>query len=144
MKEVALETRDCEFRAYSYVPAARTALVAGAVASLPLPRKLAARALGSALKAGSLPVGGFVVVQACGSRTNRPSVLTVQVAFEKGQGYRITGLVAATAARLIADGDVRHGVHYLFDAVNAARFLAELGRAGVTVAETGTGPFVKP
>jgi hypothetical protein len=80
-----------------------------------------------------LPVGGFSVVEIKGRSEAREVTDRYQVTFEKGRGYWINGVVAATVARLIADGGtVKAGVHFLMEAVDPVAFMQELRKAGVS------------
>lgn len=127
--------RDCAFSSYSYLPRFRTALVGAAVALLPLPESLQVRLLRGALRAESLPVGGFAVAQVRGQKDGSAVLLSAQVTFDRDRGYWLNGLVAATMARYVADGKVRPGLRYLAEAVDAAGFVATLKSAGVQQTE---------
>jgi len=85
---------------------------------------------------GTVSVGGFVVTQALGSSQGRKVLFTAQVVYEKHRAYWITGLIAATVARLISQGQgVRAGVHFLTEALNPVGLITELRRAGVDQTE---------
>jgi len=132
LDDLGRRLNDCDFFTYSYLPSVRTALAAVLVALLPLPRGLAVRLLLRSFPKDHLPVGGFVVVQALGSSQGRKSTFTAQVVYDKHREYWINGVVAATVARLISEGQgVRRGVNFLADAVDPVAFMAELRKAGV-------------
>jgi hypothetical protein len=121
---------------YTYLPGFRVGLAAALVALLPLPHGLSVRLLQRAFRRTSLPVGGFVVARALGNSQGRRLALTAEVLYDKGREYGINGLVAATVARLISEGNgVRPGVHFLADAVDPIAFMAELRRGGVELNE---------
>jgi saccharopine dehydrogenase-like NADP-dependent oxidoreductase len=122
---------------YTYLPGLRAALTAALAAFLPLPNGLSARLLQRALRESSLPVGGFVVAKVQGRSQGRQVTLNSQILYDQDRGYWINGLVAATVARLIAEGKgVQPGVHFLAEAVDPIPFLAELRTAGVEQSET--------
>jgi hypothetical protein len=84
-----------------------------------------------------LPVGGFVVARVVGSSEGRRLALTVEVVYDKQREYGINGLVAATVARLVSEGrGVERGLHFLADAVDPIRFMAELQGAGLEPGES--------
>jgi hypothetical protein len=121
---------------YTYLPGIRVALTAAVAALLPLPNALCTRLLRSAFRRSSLPVGGFVVGKVVGSSQGRRVALTAEIVYDKDREYGINGLVAATVARLIAEGKgVRPGVHFLADAVEPIAFMAELRKGGIEVSE---------
>jgi saccharopine dehydrogenase (NAD+, L-lysine forming) len=130
---------DCDVYTYAYVPSTRAAIVAVAIALLPLPERFALRLLGDVLRRHDLPVGGFVATHVLGQCKGRPCVLRVQLTYAQQREYWINGLVPAIVARSIAEGRiVRPGVHFLADAVDPGLFVDELRRAGVVLTETFT------
>ncbi len=123
----------CDARAYTYLPSRRAALAGSLIAVLKLPDILAAWLFRPALLAPGLPVGGFAVVQIQGRSNGTVLSHRHQVTFERGREYWMNGVVAASAARLIADHrEVKTGVHFLFEAVDPISFMEALRRAGVT------------
>jgi len=68
--------------------------------------------------------------------------LTVQLVYRERRDYWIHGLALATVARLLFENKgseckgVRHGVHFLADAVDPIAFMAELRKSGVEQTET--------
>jgi len=134
--EMGRRLNDCDVFTYAYVPGFHTAMAGSLVALLPLPEGLAVRLLGNAWRRNRLPVGGFVVARILGRAQGRSVELTAQIVFEKGQDYWINGLVMASIARMVAEGNgVRTGVRFLSDAVAPAAFMSELRKAGVEEAE---------
>jgi hypothetical protein len=130
--EVGRRFNEGEVFLYSYLPSFRVALAAALAALLPLPNGLSVRLLRSAFRRCSLPVGGFVVARVLGSSQDRRLSLTAEVVFDRQRGYWVNGLVAATVARLAAEGyGVRPGDHFLADAVDPIAFMAELRRGGI-------------
>ncbi|MBZ5682756.1 MAG: saccharopine dehydrogenase NADP-binding domain-containing protein [Acidobacteriia bacterium] len=133
MAELMSRFKDCDVRAYSYLPSRRTAIAGSLIALLPMPVDLAVRILRPALHGQSLPVGGFNVVEIQGRCGSREVAHRHRLTFERDREYWINAVVAATVARLISDGrGVKPGVHFLVDAVDPIAFIEELRRAGVT------------
>lgn len=129
--------KNCDGRAYTYLPRRRTALAASLIALVPLPTQYAIRVVRAALLADFLPVGGFSVVEIQGKSNAREVTHRYQVTFEKGCEYWINGVVAATIARLILEGgSVKTGVHYLTDAVDPVTFMQALRKVGVSHIES--------
>jgi len=125
--------KNCDGRAYTYLASRRTAVVGSLIALLPFSRDFAIRTIGPALHAESLPVGGFSVVEIQGRSEDREVLHRYQVMFERGRGYWMTALVAATVARLISEGgQVNTGVHFLVDAVDPVTLMQELRKVGVS------------
>lgn len=137
MAELLSRFRGCDGRAYSYLPGRWTAVAGSLVALLPMPLGLAAWIVRSALRARSLPVGGFNVVDVRGRCGPQEVLHRHQVTFARGREYWMNGVVAATVARLICEGrGVKAGVHFLAEAVDPLTFVEELHTAGVTVTQS--------
>jgi hypothetical protein len=137
MAELIGRFKDCDGRAYTYLPNRRTAVVGSLIALLPLPRDFAMRRMRPALRAESLPVGGFSVVEIHGRSDAREVSHRYQVTFERGREYWMNAVVAATVARLISEGrGVNNGVHFLMDAVDPVTFMEELRKVGVSQTES--------
>ena len=137
MAELIGRFKDCDGRAYTYLPNRRTAVVGSLIALLPLPRDFAMRRVRPALRAESLPVGGFSVVEIHGRSDAREVSHRYQVTFERGREYWMNAVVAATVARLISEGrGVNNGVHFLMDAVHPVTFMEELRKVGVSQTES--------
>jgi hypothetical protein len=134
--EIGHRFNDGEVFLHSYLPGFRVALAAALAALLPLPNGLSVRLLRGAFRRASLPVGGFVVAKALGRSQGRRLALTAEIVYDKGRDYWINGLVVATAARLLSEGQgVRPGAHFLSDAVDPLAFMAELRKGGVEQSE---------
>jgi hypothetical protein len=132
LDEIGGRLKHCDFITYSYVPSFQVALAGTLVALLPLSEKLGVRLLQNAFREVSLRVGGFVIVHVLGSSQGRKLAMSAEIVYDKHCDYWMNGVVAATAARKIADGSsVKPGVHNLADAVDAVAFMAELRRKGV-------------
>jgi hypothetical protein len=117
---------------YTYLPGYRVALAAALVAWLPLPQGLGVRLLRGAFRRTTLPVGGFVVARVLGALHGRRLALTAEIVYDRHREYWINGLVLATVARILSEGQgVRPGVHFLADAVDQVAFMAELRKGGV-------------
>lgn len=137
MAELMGRFKDCDGRAYTYLPSRRTAVVGSLIALLPLPRGFAIRRMRPALRAESLPVGGFSVVEIQGRSNAQEVSHRYQVTFERGREYWMNAVVAATVARLISEGrGVNNGVHFLMDAVDPVTFMEELRKVGVSQTES--------
>lgn len=107
------------------------------IALLPIPTDLAVWILRSALRARSLPIGGFNVVEIRGRRGPHDVSHRHQLTFERGREYWMNAVVAATVARLISENrGVKAGVHFLVNAVDPIAFVEELRKAGVTVTQS--------
>ncbi len=127
----------CDVRAFTYLPSRRTAIVGSLIALLPMPIELAVSILRPALRAQSLPVGGFNVVEIRGRCGPHDVLHRHQLIFERGREYWMNAVVAATVARLISEGrGVKAGVHFLVDAVDPITFATELQTVGVTVKQS--------
>jgi hypothetical protein len=127
---------DCTFFPYAYLPSLRVALTAALVMLLPLPNRWSVRLLQQAYRKVRLPIGGFVVVQVQGHSQGRRSRFTAQIVYDRHRDSWINGLVVATAARRVAEGQgVRPGVHFLADGVDPITFMAELRKGGVEQTE---------
>ena len=136
LDEIGARLHHCDFFTYSYVPSIRVGLAGALVALLPLSEKMGVRLLQNAYRKVPLRVGGFVVVRVLGSSQGRKLALSAEIAYEKHRDYWINGLVAATVARKIADGnDVKPGVRNLADAVDSVAFMAELRKKGLEQTE---------
>jgi hypothetical protein len=132
LDEMAAILKDCDVVTYSYMPGVRAALAAAAVAIFPMPEALAVRLLQWALRRDTLPFGGFVAVEVAGLFQGRARKVSVETVYDKLRDYWTNALVAATVARMIAEGKgARTGVHFLASAVNPTAFVAELSRAGL-------------
>jgi hypothetical protein len=133
MAELMARLKGCDGRAYTYLPDLGTAVVGSLVALLPLPEGFAMRRMRAALRAESLPVGGFSAIEIQGRSEGREVSHCYQVTFERGREYWMNAVVAATVARLISeDGGVKTGVHFLTDAVDPLTFMRELRKVGVS------------
>ena len=74
--------------------------------------------------------GGFIVATVNGQSQGKKQKLTVSL-FER-RHYWLTGVVPATAARMILENKISAtGCHYLGEAVNAVDFMQELAKVGV-------------
>ena len=131
LSEIGVRLNDCSFAAYACVPGPRIALAGALIAVLPLSDGLGARLLRNGFRKDHLPMGGFVVCRILGHSQGRQSTLTAQTVYEEARAYWITGLVAATAARMISEAKaVRRGVNFLVSAVDPSEFIRELQKAG--------------
>jgi len=136
LDELGRRLTGCDFFSYSYVSGLRSAFAAILLAAVPLPEALAVRLLRNVFRRNRFPVGGFVVVRVVGSARGRRTAFNTQIVFDKGQDYWLTAVPLAVVARMIAaNSGVRAGVHYLADAVEPGRFMAELRSAGVQQTE---------
>jgi Saccharopine dehydrogenase NADP binding domain len=125
-----------DWRAYTYLPSRRAAIVGSLIALLPFPRDFAIRSMRQSLLAESLPIGGFSLVEIQGRSDASEVSRRYQVRFETGREYWMNAIVAATVARLISEGKgVNNGVHFLMDAVDPVTFMEELRKAGVSQTE---------
>lgn len=130
---IASEMGMCDARAYTYLPSRRTAAVGSLIALLPLPPKFAVTMVRQALRAPSLGIGGFSVVEVNGRQGTRAVSHRHQVTFDTGCEYWMSSVVAATVARLISEGRaIKPGVHFLVGAVDPLSLMEELLEAGVT------------
>ena len=137
MAELIGRFKGCDGRAYTYLPSRRTAVVGTLIALRLLPTDFAIQRIQRALLAESLPIGGFSIVEIQGRSEARDVLCRFQVTFERGCGYWMNAVVAATVARLISEGrGVNAGVHFLMDAVDPVAFMEELRKAGVSVIES--------
>jgi hypothetical protein len=135
--EIGQQLNDADVFFYSCVPSVRVALTAALVALLRLPMGLSVRLLQSAFRGASLPFGGLVVARVVGSSQGRRLGWNAEIIYDRHREYWINGLVAATVARLIAEGQgAQPGVHYLTGAVEPIAFLGELRKHGVEVTES--------
>ncbi len=74
--------------------------------------------------------GGFIIVIIKGKKQHKEQKMIVTL-FER-RHYWLTGIVPATAARMILENKISTtGCHYLGDAVDATDFMAELAKVGV-------------
>jgi saccharopine dehydrogenase (NAD+, L-lysine forming) len=129
---------DCDFFTYSYVPGFQNVMAAMMIALLPLGEARAVRMLRNVFRRNRLPVAGFVIAEARGSAKGRKSTFTGRIVFKEHDDYWINGIVPATVARLIAEGNgVQPGVHFLSAAVDPIAFMAKLRESGVQQVETG-------
>lgn len=135
MQEVGRGLRECDVFSYIYVSGLRTVAATMLMAALPLPNRIGIRMFRNIFRRNRFPVGGFVVAQALGQAAESRQALTVRVTFEPGQDYWIHGLAMATAARVVANGEARAGVHYLADAVDPVMFVAAMKKAGIRESE---------
>jgi saccharopine dehydrogenase-like NADP-dependent oxidoreductase len=96
------------------------------------PEKAARRLRRAWVKAGeSLGEDGIVVAEAAGEKQGRDA--RVRISFYTKESYFVTGAPAALSVRAILEDWVRKkGLNVLCDAVDSARFLAELAKSGVT------------
>jgi len=127
---------------YTYLSGFRTAMAATLMALVPLPEGLGVRLVRNVFRRNRMPVDGFVAAQILGRSQGRRMTLTVQLVYRERRDYWIHGLALATVARLIFENKgseckgVRHGVHFLADAVDPIAFMAELRKSGVEQTET--------
>lgn len=136
LSEIGVRLNDCDFAAYGCVAGPRIALAAALVAVLPLSHDFGARLLRNAFRKNHLPMGGFVVCRVSGDSQGRHSTLTTQTVYEEQRAYWITGVVTATAARMISEGKaVKRGVNFLASAVDPSEFMTELQKAGLIQTE---------
>ncbi|HYL45616.1 MAG TPA: saccharopine dehydrogenase NADP-binding domain-containing protein [Candidatus Limnocylindrales bacterium] len=136
MDEAAMSMKHCDVFTYSYVPSARAALAVSLFALLPLSEQQGVRLLRWGLQEVPLQVGGVVAARVLGKSEGRKLALTAEIVYEKHRDYWVNALVAATVARMIADGNgVKAGVNNLADAVDPASFLAELRNKGLEQTE---------
>ena len=136
LSEIGVRLNDCSFAAYACVPGPRIALAGALIAVLPLSDDFGARLLRNGFRKDHLPMGGFVVCRVLGHSQGRQSTLAAQTVYEEARAYWITGLVAATAARMISKGKaVRRGVNFLVSAVDPSEFMGELQKAGLIQTE---------
>ena len=125
---------DCEVRGYVMVASGKTVLAGMAAIFLPLSMSPAARLLGWGMRADSLPVGGFIVVEVEGEKEGRAVSDVVRMSYEQHRDYWMNALVVSTVARLITAGDrIKRGVNFLFGAVDPAFFVSELSRNGLKI-----------
>lgn len=131
---ISREFAGCNACVYTYLPARSTAAIGSLIALLPIPSNLALRMLRRALRAPSLSVGGFSIVEIRGSRGAAPVLHRHGLTFDKQGEYWMSGVVAATVARLILQGQiVKPGVHFLAGAVDPLAFVQELRLSGVAL-----------
>jgi len=135
LSEIGSRLNDCTLSAYACVPGLRTMVASSLISLFPISEKRAGRLLQNSFRKNRLPVGGFVVVQVQGSSQGRKRSLRVQLIYKDGKEYWINGVVPATVARMISDGQVQPGLNYLASAVDPLCFVAELRLAGVELAE---------
>ena len=136
LSEIGVRLNDCTFAAYGCVPGPRIALAGALIGVLPLSDDFGARLLRKGFRKDQLPMGGFVVCRVFGHSQERQSTFTTQTVYEEARAYWITGLVTATAARMISEGKaVRRGVNFLVGAVDPREFMTELKKAGLIQTE---------
>ncbi len=135
LSEVGARLTGCTLSFYGCLPGWRTAVASTLVALLPVSDKLGGRLLRSAFRKDPLPVGGFITIFVEGLSQGRRQVLKVQITFQDGREYWVNGLVPATVARMINEGRVQAGVHFLASAVDPVAFVAELRKAGIELTE---------
>jgi hypothetical protein len=139
LREVGGRLRDYDVSAYTYLSGFRTIVASTLMALAPLPEALGVRLLRNVFRRNRLPVDGFVVAQILGRSQGRKLALSVQLVYKDRRDYWIHGLVLATVARTISQGNgVRAGVHFLADAVDPIAFMGELRKAGVEQTENVT------
>lgn len=132
LNEMGRQLVDCDVFIYSYLSGFRTVAAAILLALLPLPEGLGVRLVRNMFRRNRLPVDGFAVGEVLGRSQGRRFALTAQIVYKERRDYWINGLVPALVARLISEGkSVRPGVHFLFEAVDPIKFMAELKKAGV-------------
>jgi hypothetical protein len=134
--EIARRLDDGEVWFYTYLPSFRVALAAASTALLPLPHSWSVRLLQSAFQRNSLSVGGFVVARVVGRSPRGRLALTAEIIYNRQRAYWVNGLVMATVARLMNEGQgVQPGVHFLSNAVDPIAFMAELQKGGIELSE---------
>ncbi|HKD81562.1 MAG TPA: saccharopine dehydrogenase NADP-binding domain-containing protein [Candidatus Angelobacter sp.] len=134
---IGRQLADCDVFTYSYLSGFRTAAAAVLIALLPLPERFSVRLVRNMFRRNRLPVDGFALAQVNGLSQGRRYVFTAQVAYRDRRDYWINGLVPAITARMIAERrHIRHGVHFLGNAVDPITFMAELKKAGVEQTES--------
>ena len=107
------------------------------MALVPLPDGLSVRLFRGVFRRNRLPADGFVVSQILGRSQGHRIALTAQIVYKGRRDYWIHGLVLATVARAISEGNgISAGIHFLADAVDPIAFMAELRKAGVEQTET--------
>jgi Saccharopine dehydrogenase NADP binding domain len=136
LDEIARQLADCDVFIYSYLSGLRNAAAWMLVAKLPLPEGVGVRLLRNMFRRNRLPVDGFAVAEVLGRSQGRRVALKAQIVFRERRDYWMNGLVPATVARMIVQGNsVRSGVHFLADAVDPIIFMAELKKAGAEQTE---------
>jgi len=135
LSEIGARLTDCTLSAYGCLPGWRTAVASTLIALFPISDNLGGRLLRNAFRKNRLPIGGFVVVQVEGRSQGRKQALRTQIVYQDGREYWINGLVPATVARMISEGRVQAGVHFLASAVDPLVFIGQLLKAGVDQTE---------
>jgi len=140
LAEVGRRLNGCDVFTYTYLSGLRTVLATTLIALVPLPEQLGVRLLRNVFRRNRLPgADGFVAVHILGSSRGRRLALKFQVSYRDRRDYWIHGLVLATVARMVSQGQViKAGVHFLADAVNPGSFMAELRKAGIEQTETSS------
>ena len=137
LREVGRRIKDFDVFTYSYLAGLRNALAPMLVALAPLPERWSVGLLRNVFRRNRLPVDGFVAVQILGCSQGRQLAMNFRIVYRDRRDYWINGLVLATAARIVSEGEgVRAGVHFLADAVDPIAFMTELRKAGVEQVET--------
>lgn len=136
LADVSKSMKGCDVRGYVFVAGARTMLTGIAAMLLPLSMSSAARLLGWGMRADSLPVGGFIVVEVEGEKNGNATSQTIKMNYEQHRGYWMNALVVSTVARLISVGNkVMPGVNFLAGAIDPTFFVSELSRNGLKISD---------
>jgi hypothetical protein len=136
LSEVGRRLNNYDVFAYAYLSGFRTIMAITLMALLPLPEALSVRLFRNVFRRNRLPVDGFVVAQILGRSQGRRLALTAQIIYKERRDYWIHGLVLATVARTISEGNgIRAGIHFLADAVDPIAFMTELRKARVEQTE---------
>src|SRR5208282_448468 len=136
LAEVGRRLKDCDFFICPYLSGIRSAIATTLMALVPLPERLSLRLIRNVFRRNRLPVDGFVAARILGRSHGRKQALTVQVVYKDRRDYWIHGLMMATVARKVSEGNgIRPGVHFLADAVDPIPFMADLRNAGVELLE---------
>jgi len=135
LSEIGARLGDCTLSFYGCLPGWRTMVASTLIASLPISDKLGGRLLRHAFRKDSFPVGGFITIFVEGHSQGHKQALKVRLIYEDGREYWVNGLAPATVARMIAEGRVQAGVHFLASAVDPVAFVEELRSAGIDLTE---------
>jgi saccharopine dehydrogenase (NAD+, L-lysine forming) len=135
--ELGRRLDDCDVRSYSYLSGWRSVIDATIMATLPLPESMGVRLLRGVFRRNSALAGGFAAAHVIGRFEGRRVKLATRISFESGRDYWVNAVALATTANFVSQREgIKSGVHYLFDAVDPAAFMAELRNAGITQTET--------
>lgn len=135
--ELSRTCPNCAVYSYAYLAGAKTLIAGMLAATLPLSQTRSARMLRLALRAGSLPVGGFMVVRVHGGGADHDRSFELRTTYPRGRDYWMNALIPATIARLIHERRiVKPGLRFLVDAIDASAFISELCQSGLDLAQT--------